>query len=115
MLIFLGKIIPWHTTHRLAAHRCAAARRLRSTDLGQWCPTFFDPRSTFQVDGLLGSTNPVSTSQTHTHCFQPAVSIFTALFLVATRPLDLTCHITSPSSLKHVCTLHTHTNLFDKQ
>jgi len=38
--------------------------------------------------------------------FQPAVTNLTKLFLAVTQPLDLTCHITRSSSLKHT---HAHT------
>jgi len=47
--------------------------------LHQWCPTYFVLRSTFQEATLPRSTSPVSTSQTHSHRFQPAVAIFTIL------------------------------------
>jgi len=47
--------------------------------LVQWCPTFFVPRSTLHVATLMRSTSPMSTSHTHSHCFQPAVGNFTTL------------------------------------
>lgn len=72
--------------------------------LHQGCPTFFDPRSTFQVANLPRSTIPVSTLQTHTHHFQPAVTNLTTPFLVVTQPLDITSQ-TLPLS-------HTHTHEF---
>ena len=79
--------------------------------LNQGCPTFFDPRSTFQVTNLPRSTCPVSISQTHTHRFQPAVSNLTTLFVVVTQPLDITSqtlpHTHKPSHT-HTYT-HTHT------
>jgi len=69
--------------------------------LMQWGPTFFVPRCTFQAVTIPRSTIAVSTSQAYIHRFQPAVTNFTKLYLAVTQPLDLTCHITKSSSLKH--------------
>jgi len=93
---------------------------MATNDIQQGCPTFFNLRSTFQVAILPRSTSPVSTLQTHTHRFQPAVTNLTTLFLVVTQLLDITTQ-TLPLSNTHthrqipltqlpVCIVHYSTN-----